>query len=422
MSSGTVRARPTGNGARRSFRRALVTVAAGPVLAGYTAVAVVLALVAWAAAGAELAIGGTVRAAGAAWLAMHQVPLVLEGAPLGVLPLLPTVLLGGLIAWTAARAARRGGLDAPSDAVRLIGAVAAVHAVGGTGIAATISSAADPAVTAAPWRAALGCGLLAATAAACGLAGPCGWLRAVMSRAPGWTGHALVGGALGLAVLLTGGFAAVLVALLASAGAAGEAFGTWGPGWGTGLGLVLLSIAYLPNAAIAAASWLAGPGLSVGTFSTTPLGVLAGPVPEVPLLAALPEGPAASWWPVAFVVPVLAGAAVGRRCAAATADHEGRLRAVAGSAGVAALGCFVLALLAGGQLGGGVFDPVQVPAASLAVAVGLWTFLPGAVVVWFSGTGEDAAPRRSLPDGPTGPTGPIGRVRGRSRPAPVPPR
>jgi hypothetical protein len=96
-----------------------------------------------------------------------------------------------------------------------------------------------------------------------------------------------------------------------------------------------------------------------------------------------------------FVVPVLAGAVVGRRGTAAAADSEGRLRAVAGSAGVPALGCFVLALVAGGRFGGGVFDPVQVPAGSLAVAVGLWTFLPGALVVWISGTANRAAADRA---------------------------
>ncbi|MDQ3886112.1 MAG: DUF6350 family protein, partial [Actinomycetota bacterium] len=233
VSSLVVRSPGTGEEARqRRFWWALVIVACGPALAGYAALAVVLALVGGVAAGAKLAIGGVVRAAGAAWLAAHQVPLVLDGAPLGALPLLPTLLLGGLIARTAARAARWAGQDTPSDAARLVGAVAAVHAVAGTGIAATISSATDPAVTAAPGQAALGCGLLAATAAACGLAGPCGWLRAAVARAPDWAGHTLAGGVLGLAVLLTGGLAVVLVALLASTGEVREAFGTWGPGWG----------------------------------------------------------------------------------------------------------------------------------------------------------------------------------------------
>jgi len=50
VSSASVRVHPTGNGARRSVRRVLVTVAGGPVLAGY---AVALALAAWTAAGVE---------------------------------------------------------------------------------------------------------------------------------------------------------------------------------------------------------------------------------------------------------------------------------------------------------------------------------------------------------------------------------
>lgn len=344
----------------------------------------VLALVAWVAPGAELTPDGTARAAGAAWLAVHQVPLVLHGAPLGVLPLLPTLVLGALITRATARAARRAGLDAPRDGVPLVGVVAAAHALVGVAIAVTISGAASPAVTASAVQAALGCGLVAAAAAACGVAGPCDWARAALQGAPRWASHAVGGAALGVAVLLAGGLGAVLVGLVASPSATRDAFGGWGTGWGTGLGLALLSIAYLPNAVIAAASWLAGPGLSVGAVSVTPLGELGGPVPAVPLLVALPEGPAASWWAVALLVPVLAGAAVGRRCSSAI-DYPDAMRAAAGAVAAVAVAFFVLALLAGGRLGGGRYDPVQVPAGSLAIAVAVLMFPLALGVAWLTG-------------------------------------
>jgi hypothetical protein len=40
------------------------------------------------------------------WLAAHHVPLTIDGASLGVLPLLPTLLVGALVARGAAELAR----------------------------------------------------------------------------------------------------------------------------------------------------------------------------------------------------------------------------------------------------------------------------------------------------------------------------
>lgn len=385
---------------RRRLWHALVTVACGPALAGYVAAVAVLALVVWVAAGAELTADGTAGAAGAAWLAVHQVPLVLHGAPLGVLPLLPTLALGALIARVAARATRLAGLDTPRDAAPLVAAVATAHALVGVAIAGTISGTATPVVTASAGQAALGCGLVAAVAAACGVAGPCGWVRAALQGAPRWASRAVAGTAVGVAALLAGGLGAVLAGLVASPSATRAAFGGWGTDWGTGLGLVLLSIAYLPNAAIAAASWLAGPGLSVGAVSVAPMGAAPGPVPAVPLLVALPEGPAEPWWALALLVPVLAGAAVGRRCASATDHRDGVAAAAAAVAGVV-LAFFVLAVLAGGRLGGGVFDPVQVPAGSLAVALAVLLFPPALAVAWLTGVRTvDQPPEAPVEDAP----------------------
>jgi Family of unknown function (DUF6350) len=138
----------------------------------------------------------------------------------------------------------------------------------------------------------------------------------------------------------------------------------------------VLSIAYLPNAAIAGLSWLAGPGFSLGALSVSPFAVHAAPVPAVPLLAALPPGPPQSWEVAVVAVPLLAGAAVGRRCATGRELPE-RLRVLGVAGGAIALGGVVLGLLAGGRLGSAAFDPVDVPAGPLALALLGATLLGG---------------------------------------------
>lgn len=377
---------------RWELGRLLLTISCGPALAGYALAVMVLGLIVGSAPGAEITVVGTLRAAGVTWLAAHRVPLIVEGAPLGALPLLPTVLLGALVAVSCSRVARRRGLDQPGDAARIVGIAAVVHALLGIGVAVSVST---PAAGAAPVQAAFGCGFVAGVAAAIGLVRPCRLLSAALRDAPGWARHAVAAAARGSAMLFTGALATVLAGLLVSTTAVHDLFGAWGQTAGSGFGLTLLSVAYLPNAAVAAASWSAGTGVSIGAVSVTPLGVLDGPVPAVPLLAALPEGPAASWWVVAFALPLVTGAVTGHRCSVAGDGPAVRVRASAAAAGMLAVGCFVLAALAGGRLGEGVFDPVEVPAGSFAVAVLVWTFLPAALVAWWWGPRGDSVPASS---------------------------
>jgi hypothetical protein len=392
---GSRESQQAGDKDRWELGRLVLTIGCAPALAGYALAVMVLGLIVGSAPGAEITALGTVRAAGLVWLAAHRVPLMVEGAPLGALPLLPTLLLGALVAMSSSRIARRRGYDQPRDAARIVGIAAVMHALLGIGVAMAVST---PAGGAAPVQAAFGCGFVAGVAAACGLLRPCRLLPAALQGAPGWTSHAVAAAALGSAVLFTGGLATVLAGLLASTTAVHDLFAAGGQAAGgqtagRGLGLTLLSVAYLPNAAVAAASWSVGTGVSIGAVSVTPLGVLDGPVPAVPLLAALPEGPAASWWVIAFALPLVTGAVTGYRCSFAGEEPAVRVRASAAAAGMLAVAGFVLAALAGGRLGEGAFDPVQVPAGSFAVAVLVWTFLPAALVAWWWGRrGDSDAP------------------------------
>jgi Family of unknown function (DUF6350) len=341
-----------------------------PTAASYLAAVAVFAALG-AASGAANSVAWVARAATVGWLAAHHVPLTIDGAPLGVLPLLPTLLLGALVARGAAAVADLSVIHQPADAGWVAGAIAGIHGI----LGAVLALVATPAtITADPAQAAVGCALVAGLAAGVGLARPCGLLPAALRQAPGWVQPGLMVGLWGLAVMLAAGLAVVLLGLVVSAS---ELVQMSGADAGSVLGLIVLSIGYLPNAAIAGLSWLAGPGLSIGALSVSPIAMQAGPAPAVPLLAALPQGPLQLWWGLALAVPLLVGVAMGRRCAAAGADLRQRLRVVGVAAMVLALGSAVLGALAGGRLGAAAFDPVDVPFGSLAGAILTATLLGG---------------------------------------------
>src|SRR6185312_7215007 len=240
--------------------------------------------------------------------------------PLGVLPLLFTLLLGTLVARGAAGMAKRSGFHRTTDAGWVAGMIAGVHGVGG----AVLALVATPAtITVDPALAAVGCALIAGAAAVVGPIGPCALVPAALRQAPGWVLPGVLAGLWGLAALLIAGLATVLIAEVASAP---EVVQLSGSGAGSVFGLIMLSIGYLPNAAIAGLSWLAGPGFSIGVVSISPLAVHPGLVPVFPLLAAVPQSPVQPWWSAALAVPLLVGAAVGRRCASAADDWPQRFR------------------------------------------------------------------------------------------------
>jgi hypothetical protein len=375
---------PAGDGARLSWG-ALIGAACLPALAIYLAAVAVLAMFT-AAAGADSSVADAARLGAVGWLLTHHVPLTIDGAPLGVLPLLPTLLGGALAARGAAAVAARYGIHQPGDAGWVAGVIAGTHGV----LGAVLALLATPVtVTADPALAAVICALVAGAAAALGLARPCGLLAAALRQAPSWVRPGLDAGLWGLAVLLAAGLTTVLLALAMSAP---EVIKASGSDAGSAFGLTVLSVGYLPNAAIAGLSWLAGPGFSIGALAFSPLTVHPGPVPAMPLLAALPQGPAQPWLSLALVVPLLVGAAVGRRCAAAGHDLPQRLRILSVAATVVGLGSAVLGALAGGRLGTAAFDPVQVPFGLLMATLLAATLLGGTAATLLAPGGASPEP------------------------------
>jgi hypothetical protein len=369
--------------------RVLTVLAVGPVLTGYLAVATLLAIVTATAGNARFTTQGVLTAAIPGWLAAHQVPMEIYELQLGVLPLLPTIGLIVLTARTAARAAARLDLRQPGQGMRVVGVVAAAHAVAGLVVAGITV---DAQVTADPLAALYYPALVSAFAATAGIARRCGLVAAVVRRADAAALAGLRTGSLAVALLLAAGGLVVVFGLLTSIPAARAMVPE---PVGDAVGMLLLSIGYLPNAIVAATSFVAGPGFSLGTVMVAPLEYHGGRLPGVPLLAAMPER-MGLWWPALFVLPLVVGVVVGRRLRDVDEDPVTRLRAVAVASGVVALCFVVLAGTAGGRLGQGPFDPVSMRAAAVSVALVLWTAVPGAFVAWFGGVRPALAPMPGL--------------------------
>ncbi len=369
--------------------RVLLAAAFTPVFLSYSGVATVLAVVAFAADRAGFSSTGALLAAGPGWLAAHQVELELAGHPLGMLPLLPTIAIVVLVARTAARAARRSGGRVPMDVVPVVSVIAGAHALFGVTIA--LLAAGSP-VSVNPLTAFCVPGLIAGLSAVAGAARTCGLLAVARDRLDPVAIHGLRAGVLGLAALIACGAVVFTAATALSWSTVDDLFE---PGLGASLGLFLLSVAYLPNAVVAALSFATGPGFSVGTLTVGMFGYREGKLPGVPVLAGIPAHHAV-WWPALLILPVLAGVLVGWSLRRIAEDPMLRIRAVAVAGAFVAFGCVVLGTLSGGRLGDGPFDPVSVPVGVASVVAFCWIVIPGGFVAFLAGAHQPPAPPGEL--------------------------
>lgn len=353
--------------------RVLLAGAMGTVIVSYTllvpaAAAVVLT------AGAGISIDGAFAAAIPLWLAAHLIPLVLGGQPLSVLPLLPTVLVGAVVAVGAGWAVRRLGGRFRNDAGAVLATFAGAHSAVAVLGSALLPRAAE--VAAAPWAALVSSGLVAGAAATVGVVRVCGlpeeW------RLPGWARDAVRVAAIAVTGLLALGAAALLAGLLLGASEVAEAYRELAPDLGAGIGATLLALAYLPNAVVGGLSWVVGPGFTVGAATVSPFGVSAG-VPSVfPLLAALPDASPPAWAALALAGPIGVGVATG---IVARRSEDSALPVVAAGVGGAAVVVGLLGALAGGRLAAGPYDPVRMPWWLLVPAVLLLVGVPALLLV-----------------------------------------
>lgn len=379
-------------GARR--QRAPLAVAAAvatcwAAVVSYLPVAVVMGLARFG--GGSGTVGGAARVGLAGWLLGHGVPLPTDAGPLA----LPPLALGGFAAWRVARAgvhvsraigARRHGTVGQALAVG--GAVGVAYGALGV-LAAVLVGTGGPAVG--PARAGLTLGVFGALAALAGALPTTGVLTRVAQRVPVVLRDGLRCGLVAVLLLLGLGAAAAGLAVATGGGEASDMISAYRTGVAGQTGITVVSLAYAPNAAIWAASYLLGPGFAIGVGTAVrTTEVSLGGLPAVPLLAGLPTGPVGGYGALLLALPVLAGAAAGWLVARRTLRPDtGRDRAPLGWGrllGAGAIGGPVAAVLlglaaaaSGGSLGDGRLAQVG-PVAWQVAAVAAVVLAVGAMI------------------------------------------
>ncbi|HZB49928.1 MAG TPA: DUF6350 family protein, partial [Mycobacteriales bacterium] len=330
-------------------------------LSGLAVLAAVV-LIAWVADARSGSSGAdAVRTAADAWLLAHGGGLSLPGGRVAGVPLGLTLLAAGLLHRAGASLARATEVVGLRAAGRATGALAVVY---GLTAAAVARIAATPDAAAGAVLAGLGATLLAGLAGGVGVirgAGLTDRLRALLpARVPALASAA---GAAVLA-LLAAGLLLVLVSLGVHAGRAGELTGALDAGVVGTVVLVVGCVLLLPNAALWATAYAAGPGFAVGVGTgVSPFSAVLGPVPAFPLLAALPQdGTPPPAVRAVLLLPVLAGVVAGVVLVRALPPEPAvgtlpRMARTAGwglAAGLAAAATLaLLAALAGARLGDG---------------------------------------------------------------------
>ncbi len=155
---------------------------------------------------------------------------------------------------------------------------------------------------------------------------------------------------------------------------------------------VVLFLALLPNAALLGAAYLLGPGFAVGAGTiVSPAAVTIGPLPAVPVLAALPsDGWAPGWAVLLTLVPLVAAAGStwwAGRVLPTRSWQVGAARGLGG--GVAAAVLLAVALSwAGGSIGPGRMAVTGVGAgtvlASAVTSLGLAGLVGGLLATWWT--------------------------------------
>lgn len=276
---------------------------------------ITLTIVGWVAAPHDAfadEIAELLQGAVLAWLVGHLVPFGSESVQISLLPL-GLVLLPGILLYRTGRwLARNCEIARLRHVHRAAVAIAGPYAaIAGTLALLARTEVVEPSM---PW--ALVMGFVIAF-----VAGGLGVLRQLMRDKQVSTGALLdlmpprarslmVGALTSTGTLVLGGLLLFLSGLAVGMPEAIDTTRALGPGLVGGALLLLVQLAYLPNAIVYAVAYSLGPGFALGEMTiVAPTGVSVGPLPLFPMLAALPEnGPAPMLSLGALAVPFLAGA------------------------------------------------------------------------------------------------------------------
>lgn len=312
------------------------------------------------------------------WLLGHGVPMQAGGVVVTLMPLGITMLA----VFSCYASARRSGHAAWSGFAAAVGGYLAV--VLGVALAVSVGPAGIA-------RAAVGGACIGAFGLGAGLlarpeAPPLRDLsRALWTRVPGAVRSGMAAGVLASALLVGCAVAVVVGWILVgreTVTGVGASLGLDAIG---GTVLAVAQLALLPDLVVWALAYVAGPGFAVGAGSHfTPANIVAGPLPALPLLGALPAPDAANdltaWWPGALVlVGAIAGWWLHTRLPRGAWWHP--LVACVAAAAVAALATGGLVALASGAAGPGRMTEVGASGGLVGLMVGLGVAMGVALVV-----------------------------------------
>jgi hypothetical protein len=370
-------------------------------------------LLAWATTRTSTGWGQAVRVSTQAWLMAHGVALQVPGGRLQLLPL----ALTALPVWWCWRAGRRVGAGAPKPAGISVGDVARSLAAPVAGLAAGYAVVLTAAALLAHgsgvrpvWWQAIIAGLVVP-----GLAGGSAALRVALTQAqpnasrrrtlsvvadwvrlPGRLRRVVRPAALATLAIAAAGALLVAVSVVVQHERVLALHDALAPGVPGSVALVLGQLAFVPDLAVWAVAWCAGPGFALGAgTSVTPVASTLGLLPLVPVLGALPSpGPLPAVAHLAVLLPVVLGAALGWRCARRTAPAPGESEGTAGTrsavldalaaAALTAAALTVLALASSGSAGPGRLSLVGPSAWRVGLALLLELGAGAAVAAWMT--------------------------------------
>ena len=371
--------------AARSLWLAAVWTGVGAALVG-AVVAIVAVAVFWLpAAGEAGSAGSAVRAGLITFLSATRGGVTVGGLDSAFLPLGLTLALG-VIAWRAGSGLADAADDLDERDPRRLVQAALVQALA-FAVACAVLAALSPLGTssAPPVGAFLGGFVLFVITGGVALVRGSSLRDAWSATTPDWFASAARVVVAVVAVYLAAGALLVAASLVAHHTEVERLSREVGGGW-SGVPVLLLGLLAAPNAAIAGAAYLAGPGFAVGDGTTVALGSSPrGTLPSFPILAAIPHGPA-GWfgWLLAVLTPLIAGA----YAAALARRAVDPWTTLARGAGGAALVGVVLAWQGGGAIGSGRLHAVGASPWQFGLAVGVGAGLAGAVVLGLQSIGD----------------------------------
>ncbi len=354
---------------------------AGSLAAGWSAILTLLAVgavvvMAWVLGAGSGSITDAMHVSGISWLAAHQIPISIPQGSLSELPF-GFVLIPGWLLWRAGQwATRRSGACLWRDVRSTVAMAAGVYAT--IGLLVATATASDE-VSVSPFFALMGTGVFALLVFGGGASREAGLWPSIADRLT-VAMRRRIRGAL-VAVVAVAFCAALLLAVSLALHFSDSltVLDALSPGLVGNVLLLVLVVAYLPNAIVWASSYLFGTGFAVGQGTeVSPFAVDVGAVPAFPLLTAIPES-AQPWMPVVLLVPLIAGALgtrVGRAVPLKLLDTRDLVERV-WVAGIGAVVVAVATFIASGSLGSGSLTDLGPNAALTALAAFLLFFVGG---------------------------------------------